>query len=73
MESYIYEKTQPIPLKKVSSFENTAEVSRSNTFIDPTKMSPPNMFMDKLMKRMDSYYSAKDKTKFVCVDTNKAG
>jgi hypothetical protein len=57
MNSYIHEKTQPIPLKKVSSFETTSELSLNHTFFDPSKMSPPNSFMDKLMKRMDNYYS----------------
>lgn len=53
---YIHEKTVPIPMKKTSSFENK-ELSLNHNFIDPTKMSPPNTFMDKLAKRMDSYYS----------------
>ena len=43
-------------MKKTSSFENK-ELSLNHNFIDPTKMSPPNTFMDKLAKRMDSYYS----------------
>ena len=57
MNSYIHEKTQQIPLKKVSSFESTSEHSLNHIFIDPSKMSPPNTFMDKLMKRLDHYYS----------------
>ena len=57
MNSYIHEKTQQIPIKKVSSFESTPEHSLTPIFTDPSKMSPTNSFMDKLMKRMDHYYS----------------
>lgn len=63
MDSYIHEKTQPIPLKNVSSFENSSELSLNHTFFDPTKMSPPNSFMDKLIKRMDTYYTPKNDSK----------
>jgi hypothetical protein len=63
MDSYIHEKMQPIPLKKVTSFENSSELSLNNTFFDPSKMSPPNNFMDKLIKRMDTYYSPKKDNK----------
>jgi hypothetical protein len=62
--NYIHEKAVPIPLKKTTSFENK-ELSLNQNFIDPTKMSPPNTFMDKLTKRMDNYYSPKsDEKKF---------
>ena len=59
MNSYINEKTQPkaIPLIKVSSFETNSELSLNHAVIDPSKMSPPNNFMETLMKRMDNYYS----------------
>ena len=57
--NYIHEKAVPVPLKKISSFENCKELSLNQSFIDPTKMSPPNTFMDKLAKRMDTYYSPK--------------
>ena len=58
MKTLVYERTIsiPIPLKKTSSFENK-ELSLTHTCIDPSKMSPPNSFMDKLVKRMDNYYS----------------
>ena len=46
----------PIPIQKTSSFENK-ELSLNTTSIDPTTMSPPNNFMNKLVKRMDTYYS----------------
>ena len=65
MDSYIHEKMQPIPLKKVTSFENSSELSLNHTFFDPSKMSPPNNFMDKLIKRMDTYYSPKDNSTLV--------
>ena len=61
--NYIHEKAAPIPLKKISSFENCKELSLNQSFIDPTKMSPPNTFMDKLAKRMDTYYSPKKNDK----------
>ena len=57
MNSYIHEKTQPIILKKVLTIENNSELGLNHTCFDPSKMSPPNSFMDKLMKRMDNYYS----------------
>ena len=58
MNSYIHERhTIAIPIKKNTSFENCKELSLNQNFIDPSKMSPPNSFMEKLMKRMDNYYS----------------
>lgn len=66
MNSYINEKTQPrpIPLKKMSSFESNSELSLNHAVIDPSKMSPPNNFMETLMKRMDNYYSPTGNKKF---------
>ena len=65
MNSYINEKSQPqpIPLIKVSSFETNSQLSLNHAVIDPSKMSPPNNFMDNLMKRMDNYYSPSDNKK----------
>jgi len=58
MESYIHERqSTSVPIKKTESFENCKELSLNQNFIDPSKMSPPNSFMEKLMKRMDNYYS----------------
>jgi hypothetical protein len=51
-----YERSISIPIQKTTSFENK-ELGLNHTFIDPTKISPPNSFMDKLAKRMDNYYS----------------
>ncbi len=56
MENSMYEQTIAIPIQKISSFENK-ELSLNTTSIDPTTMSPPNNFMNKLVKRMDTYYS----------------
>mgnify|MGYP001220842041 CR=1 FL=1 len=61
MESFKYERSSPIPLKKVSSFESCKELSLNHNIIDPTKMSPPNFFLDKLKKRIDTYYSPNSK------------
>ena len=69
---YIHEITIPapapilIPIKKSSSQDNCKELSLNQTFIDPNNMSPPNSFMDKLMKRMDNYYSSSDNEPFYC-------
>jgi len=65
MDSYINEKTQPkaIPFKRVSSFETNSELSLNHAVIDPSKMTPPNNFMDTLMKRMGNYYSPTDSKK----------
>ena len=52
----MYEQTIAIPIQKISSFENK-ELSLNTTSIDPTTMSPPNDFMNKLVKRMGTYYS----------------
>ena len=58
MNSFIHERQAiPVPLQKTQSFENCKELSLNQNFIDPSKMSPPNSFMEKLMKRMDNYYS----------------
>ena len=56
MENSMYEQTIMIPIQKTSSFENK-ELSLNTTSIDPTTMSPPNDFMNKLVKRMGNYYS----------------
>jgi hypothetical protein len=57
MNSYIHERQSiPIPMNNINSFENN-KLSLNHTLIDPFKMSPPNSFMEKLMKRMDNYYS----------------
>jgi|TARA_B110000967_G_scaffold153408_1_gene157850 hypothetical protein len=56
MENSMYEQTIAIPIQKTSSFENK-ELSLNTTSIDPTTMSPPNNFMNKLVKRMGNYYS----------------
>ena len=58
MENSMYDRTIAIaiPIQKTSSFENK-ELSLNTTSIDPTTMSPPNNFMNKLVKRMDTYYS----------------
>lgn len=62
MNSYIHERqTIPVPIKKTESFENCKELSLNHNLIDPSKMSPPNSFMEKLMKRMDNYYSPTSK------------
>ena len=62
MNSYIHERqTIPVAIKKTESFENCKELSLNQNFIDPSKMSPPNSFMEKLMKRMDNYYSPTSK------------
>ena len=60
---YTHERTIPLPIQKSSSNDNCKELSLNHTFIDPSKMSPPNIFMDKLMKRMDNYYSPTDNQK----------
>ena len=61
MNNYSYERTIAItiPIKKVSSFENK-ELSLNHTCIDHSKMSPQTNFMDKLVKRMDNYYSPRN-------------
>jgi len=51
MDNFSYEKTIAItiPLTKISSFENK-ELGLNHTCIDPSKVSPPNSFMDKIGK-----------------------
>ena len=58
MENSRYERTIAIviPIQKITSFENKV-LSLNTTSNDPTTMTPPNDFMNKLVKRMDSYYS----------------
>ena len=58
MTGYIYERTIPIPISKtIISTEKSKELSLKHNLIDPSKMSPPDNFMEKLMQRMDNYYS----------------
>ena len=59
--NYINERSNPILISKYNSqdnyHENYKKLSLTQNFIDPNKMSPPNSFIDKLMKRIDNYYS----------------
>ena len=68
---YTHERTIPLPIQKSSSNDNCKELSLNHTFIDPSKMSPPDSFMDKLMKRMDNYYSPTDNQKKEFFGKNK--
>jgi hypothetical protein len=60
MNNYIPEKTLPIAIKQPTTVINSNELSLNQSFNDPSKMSPPDNFMEKLMKRMDVYYSPKN-------------
>jgi len=61
MTNYIYERTIPISISKTKiSTGNSKELSLNHNLIDPSKMSPPDNFMEKLMQRMDNYYSPTD-------------
>lgn len=60
MDKYIPEKTLPIPIKPTTIVANSNELSLNQSFNDPSKMSPPDNFMEKLIKRMDDYYSPKN-------------
>ncbi len=57
--NYIPEKTLPIAIKQPTII-NSNELSLNQSFNDPSKMTPPDNFMEKLMKRMDVYYSPKN-------------
>ena len=48
------ERSYPI---KINQPKCISERSLNETNIDPSKMTPPNFFMDKLHKRMDTYYT----------------
>ena len=53
-EKYIqYERSDPIKIKKKT---NEGEYSLKLNFFDPTKHSPPNVFLNTLQHRMDKYY-----------------
>ena len=60
MDKYIPEKSLPIPIKPTTNVVNSNELSLNQSFNDPSKMSPPDNFMEKLIKRMDVYYSPKN-------------
>jgi hypothetical protein len=60
MDKYIPEKSLPIPIKPTTAVVNSNELSLNQSFNDPSKMSPPDNFMEKLIKRMDVYYSPKN-------------
>ena len=60
MNKYTPEKTIPIPIKPTTTINNSNELGLNVTVNDPSKMSPPDFFMEKLMKRMDNYYSPKE-------------
>jgi|AntAceMinimDraft_9_1070365.scaffolds.fasta_scaffold489800_1 hypothetical protein len=60
MNSSTYEKTISISIPIKNQPKMTyKELGLTNTCFDPSKMSPPNYFMDKLAKRMDTYYSSR--------------
>jgi hypothetical protein len=53
-------KSEPIPIQNNSY---SKELTLNNIYVDPNKMSPPNIFIDKLKKRIDYYYSPDNKNK----------
>ena len=55
MNKYTPEKTIPIPIKPTTTINNSNELGLNVTVNDPSKMSPPDFFMEKLMKRMDNF------------------
>ena len=61
MNPYSCEKTisisSPIPIPNQPKL-TYKELGLTHTSFDPSKMTPPNYFMEKLSKRMDSYYSS---------------
>ena len=67
---YIHERVKsiPVPIKKTTSQDNCKELSLTHILNDPNKMSPRNSFMEKLMKRMDNYYSSSENEIFYCFD-----
>lgn len=50
---FIHERSEPVNIKKKI---NTKEYSLKSNFFDPSKQSPPNIFMKTLQSRMDKYY-----------------
>jgi|LauGreDrversion4_2_1035121.scaffolds.fasta_scaffold01153_16 hypothetical protein len=48
----------PLPANQHKPETKHTELSLNYTFIDPSKMTPPNSFMEKLQYRMESYYSS---------------
>jgi len=49
--------TKPIPIKNINNIEKNT-YSLKNNFFDPTKNSPPNIFMIKLYNRVKYYDSS---------------
>jgi hypothetical protein len=43
--------SKPIPIQKVDSYENKS----NNNIFDPSKSSPPNEFMIKLLQRINGF------------------
>lgn len=64
MLGLMHERSIPIQIKKTSSSEKVNELSLNTSFFDPSKMSPPNNFIEKLQLRMDNYYSPTEKKSF---------
>ena len=61
MQSYINERSLPIPIKQNLSTQMKlnspkSEYSLKQNFFDPSKSSPPNEFMIKLNMRINKYY-----------------
>jgi hypothetical protein len=61
MQSYINERSLPIPIKQNLSTpmklnSPKSEYSLKQNFFDPSKSSPPNEFMIKLNMRINKYY-----------------
>jgi len=65
----IYEKkSTPIPIPKTLKEPILRKYDLHNQIFDPTKSSPPNIFMLKLNKRIENYYKL-DITNNSCVKT----
>ena len=60
VKTHADKRTQPIaiiPPSCISKQNNSLEYSLNNNCFDPTNNTPPDIFMDKLEKRMKNYYS----------------
>jgi hypothetical protein len=61
MSTYINERSNPIKIPQKSTSLNSPtnnEHALNYMFNDPSKMTPPNYFMDKLIMRMENYYDS---------------
>ena len=53
--------SNPISIPKPMSRENSIEYNLKQNFFNPNKFSPPNLWQERLLSRLENYYDVPNK------------